>query len=128
MEDPRGGAARRPGAPLTAHERALLERLCAGAWPGAPQARAQLPAARWGGKDHDGDACFLVDVAPGAGLPDIPPHGGGPIATLDVVDGSEALGLLELWVRDGRLHSVDYSTFAETAATALPEMDQLAGP
>ncbi|WP_159792969.1 hypothetical protein [Puerhibacterium puerhi] len=85
--------------------------------PGAPEARAQLATARWGGKDHDGDACLRI-----------PLHGGGRIATLDVVDGAEALGRLELWVRDGRLHSVDHSTFAETAAAALPEVDRLAGP
>jgi hypothetical protein len=64
-EDVHSGAARRPGTPLTAHEHALLERICAGTWPGAAEARAQLASARWGGKDHDGDACFLIDVAPG---------------------------------------------------------------
>jgi hypothetical protein len=110
---------------LTAHELALLDRICAGTWPGAREARAQLAHARWGGKDHD-DACFLIDVSAAHGLPRIPPHDGGPIAELGVVDGDEALGTLELWVEDGRLHSLDYSVYSETAPDALPELHQIA--
>ncbi len=112
---------RQPGSPLTADELALLERICAGTWPGAKEARAQLVLARWGGKDHD-DACFLIDVSAARHVPRIPPHHGGPVATLDVVDGDEELGQLQLWVEDGRLRSLDYSTFSETAPDALPAL------
>jgi hypothetical protein len=124
MEDARGRTTRRHGTPLTPHEFALLERVCAGSWRGAEEARAQLVHARWGGKDHDGDACFLIDVPARADMPRIPSHEGGPIATLDVVDEDEPLGILELWVDDGRLHSLDYSTFGDTAGEALPEVHQ----
>jgi len=127
MEDARAYTTRRPGAPLTPLESALLERICAGSWRGSEEARAQLVHARWGGKDHDGDACFLIDVPAGADVPRIPSHAGGPIATLAVADGDEHLGLLELWVDDGQLHSLDYSTFSDTAGETLPEAHLLDG-
>lgn len=117
---------RQPGSPLTAREFALLERICAGTWPGAREARAQLAHARWGGKDHDGDACFLIDVSAAGSLPRIPPHDGGPVAELEVIDGDEALGFLELWVDDGRLHSLEYSPFGDMS-DALPELHQVDG-
>lgn len=113
--------------PLTRHELALLKRICAGAWPGADEARAQLRHARWGGKDHEGDACFLIEVAADAVLPRMPVHHGGPVATLDVVDGDAVLGLLELWVQDGRLYSLDYSTFGDATGEALPAVSQVDG-
>ncbi|GAB3093893.1 hypothetical protein [Isoptericola nanjingensis] len=125
MEDVRAHTTRRPGAALTPLESALLERICAGTWPGSEEARAQLVHARWGGKDHDGDACFLIDVPAGADVPRIPSRAGGPIEALSVVDGDEHLGLLELWVDDGRLHSLDYSTFSDTASETLPEVHLL---
>lgn len=127
MEDAPGHAPRRHGASLTSHESALLELICAGNWRGAEEARAQLAHARWGGKDHDGDACFLIDVPARADVPRIPSHAGGPIATLDVADKDKPLGLLELWVDDGRLHSLDYSTFSDTAGEELPEVHQIGG-
>ncbi|MFP3713494.1 hypothetical protein [Puerhibacterium sp. TATVAM-FAB25] len=120
-------SAREIGSPLTAHELALLRRVCAGRWPGADAARAQLVHARWGGKDHEGDACFLIEVAADTDLPRIPSHDGGPVATLGVADGDEALGMLELWVEDGRLRSLDYSTFGDTAPGALPAVHLVDG-
>ncbi|MFE7406476.1 hypothetical protein [Isoptericola sp. NPDC057559] len=127
MEDAHGRPARRPGTPLTPHETALLELICAGTWRGADEARAQLVHARWGGKDHSGDACFLIDVPARVDTPRIPSHAGGPIATLDVTDGDKPFGLLELWVEDGRLHSLDYSIFSDTAGEGLPELHQIDG-
>jgi hypothetical protein len=127
MEGPRTNTPRPRGVRLTPHEHALLERVCAGSWRGAEEARAQLAHARWGGKDHAGDACFLVDVPALAGLPRIPPHEGGPIVALEVVDGDDLRGTLELWVHDGRLHSLDYSTFGETDVEALPEVRLVVG-
>jgi hypothetical protein len=123
--DHSGDTPRQPGSPLTGHERALLDRICVGTWPGAREARAQLAHARWGGKSHD-DACFLIDVSAARHLPRIPPHDGGPIAALGVVDGDKGLGVLELWVEDGRLASLDYSTFSETSTDVLPELHQIA--
>ncbi|GAA1993985.1 hypothetical protein GCM10009718_34730 [Isoptericola halotolerans] len=122
---PPDGAPRRPGAPLTPHETALLERICAGTWRGAAEARAQLAHARWGGKDHEGDACFVLDVPTEVGLPRIPPHDGGPIAELEVADGETPLGMLELWVEDGVLHSLDYSTYGDDTVETLPGLHQI---
>ncbi|NDO91466.1 hypothetical protein [Cellulosimicrobium composti] len=127
MEDVRPHTTRQAGAALTTLESALLERICAGSWRGSEEARAQLVHARWGGKDHDGDACFLIHVLAGADVPRIPSHAGGPIATLAVADGDEHLGWLELWVDDGRLHSLDYSTFSDTAGETLPGVHLLDG-
>jgi hypothetical protein len=40
----------------------------------------------------------------------------------EVADGAETLGLLELWVVDGRLHSVNYMPFGdEHVALPAPE-------
>lgn len=122
MEDARVDAPRQPGAALTAHESALLQRLCAGSWRGAEEARAQLAHARWGGKDHCGDACFLVDVTALPGLPRIPAHESGPIATLEVADRDQVLGVLELWTEDGLLYSLDYSTFSGPVVEKLPDI------
>jgi hypothetical protein len=70
----------------------------------------------------DGGACFLVAVPAGADVPTIPPHVGGPIATLEVAAGDEPLGLLELWVEDSRLHSLDYNTLGDRAGETPPEV------
>jgi hypothetical protein len=118
-------APRHAGARLTPLESALLERICAGTWRGAEEARAQLVHARWGGKDHEGDACFRIDIPAEADVPTIPPHGGGPIVTLAVADGDTHLGLLELWVNDGRIHSLEYPTYSDTSDEALPEVHLL---
>lgn len=128
MDDLHADATRRPGDQLTAHEAAVLARLCAGTWAGSERARAQLERARWGGKEHDGEACFLVDVPVDEDVPRIPPHAGGPIATLDVAENGEPLGQLELWVEDGRLHSADYSAFTEEKNEVLPELRLIGEP
>lgn len=107
IDDPR----RVPGDPLSPHERALLERLCSGTWRGTSEALQQLAHARWGGLEFDDCECFLVEVPEDLDLPRIPQRSGGPFATVDVLDGNTALGHLNLWAVDGRLHSVDYMTF-----------------
>lgn len=126
MHDAPANTTRHAGALLTPHESALLERICAGTWNGSEEARAQLVHARWGGKDHEGDACFLIDIPAEADVPRIPPHEGGPIATLAVVEGDTHLGLFELWVNAGRIHSLEYPTYSDTSDEALPEVHQLA--
>ncbi|MFF3065727.1 hypothetical protein ACFVQ3_14350 [Oerskovia sp. NPDC057915] len=125
MNDALANAPRRAGGRLTPQESALLERICAGTWRGAEEARAQLAHARWGGKDHDGDACFLIDIPAEADAPRIPQQGGGPIATLAVSDRDVHLGSLELWVEGGQLHSLDYSTFSDAGGEMLPDVRQL---
>jgi hypothetical protein len=126
MDDALPNAARKVGTPLTPLESALLARICAGSWRGSEEARAQLLHARWGGKDHHGDACFVIDIPAGTDLPLIPPHGGGPIATLAVIDEDVHLGLLELWVDEGRIRSLEYPTWGDTCCEKLPEVQQLA--
>lgn len=80
-------------------------------WRGTSEARRQLALARWGGLEFDACECFLVEVPEDLGLRRIPQRSGGPFATVDVRDGNTALGHLNLWAVDGRLHSVDYMTF-----------------
>lgn len=118
--DPR----RMPGDPLSPHERALLEILCSGKWPGTTEAREQAAHARWGGREFDECECFLVDIPGHLNLPRIPKRSGGPFATVDVHDGDVALGHLNLWAVDGLLHSVDYMTF-DVPDERLPAMEQL---
>lgn len=113
---------RRVGDPFSTVENELLDILCAGEDPASSIARAQRATATWGGHEHDGCECFLISVAPADGSPTIDHHG-GPFASAEVSDGAEALGLLELWVVDGRLHSVDYLPFGEDHV-ALPAPDR----
>lgn len=89
------------------------------------RASTQLVHARWCGKDHDGDACFLIDI-PAADVLLIPPHNGGPIATLDVVADGVPLGApSNSGSTNGRLQALDYSTFEEIEVRELPDVRQL---
>jgi len=98
------------GEALRREERELLDLLCAGGGPAAAVARAQLASARWGGYEHGTCGCFLVRCE--ASLLRIP-HDGGPFSTAEVFAGDAAVGILELWVVDGRLHSVTYMPFGD---------------
>lgn len=102
-------------------ENALLDILCSGEDAASSIARAQRATATWGGYEHDGCECFLIAVAPTDGSAAIE-HDGGPFALAEVSDGAETLGLLELWVVDGRLHSVNYMPFGDDHI-ALPSPD-----
>ena len=113
---------RRIGEAFSLLENALLDILCSGADTGSSNTRAQRATATWGGYEHDGCECFLISVAPADGVPPIE-HDGGPIAMAEVADGAETLGLLELWVVDGRLHSVNYMPFGDEHV-ALPSPDE----
>jgi len=109
---------------LSPAERAVLDRLCAGGWDGAATARAQADVASFGGRAHAGDdVCFALHVPDGVAL--LPPHGGGPVVTLSVVDGETVTGIAELWVEDGRLHSVEVSWWVDLEPRSLPTSDQL---
>ena len=104
------------GEALTPLESRLLEILCSGA--ASSIARAHLATARWGGYEHEGCECFLVSTTPPHDSPIID-HDSGPFAMAEVADETQTLGLLELWVVDGRLHSVNYSPFGDVHS-ALP--------
>lgn len=113
---------RRIGEAFSLLENALLDILCGGADTGSSNARAQRATATWGGYENDRCECFLISVAPADGAPAIQ-HDGGPFAMAEVTDGTETLGLLELWVVDGRLHSVNYMPFGDEHV-ALPSPDE----
>ncbi len=102
-------------------ENALLDILCSGAGAAASTARAQLSQATWGGYEFDECDCFLISVTPTPGSRAIM-HDGGPFSFAEVSDGTHGLGFLELWVVDGRLHSVNYMPFGDDHV-ALPSPD-----
>lgn len=116
-------AVRVPGDPFTELEKALLKRLCAGDWKGSLQAREQLAHARWGGYSFEGCECFLINVPTDIGLPLVPKFSGGPFAFLDVSGGEAGVGLLELWIERGVLHSVDYIPLDGSDGENLPELE-----
>lgn len=101
-------------------EAALLDILCSGTDTASSIARAQRTTATWGGYEHNDCECFLIAAPADAGLPI--EHDDGPFAMAEVADGAETLGLLELWVVDGRLHSVNYMPFGDEHV-ALPAPD-----
>lgn len=105
-------ADRTVGGAFTARERELLDLLCAGDAPQHDLARAQLRDARWGGYELDACECFLIAVDAAGGSTRIR-HGGGPFASLVVSRAGEAVGLLDLWVVDGVLHSVNFMPYGD---------------
>ena len=100
------------GDDLSPAEREILALLCSGEDAQSARAREQLQAARWAGYAHEDCECFLITVAEQNGRPVIG-HDGGPFSMLEVSAGHEALGLMELWVVGGYLHSVDYTPFGD---------------
>jgi len=100
------------GGSFTPLENRLLAILCSGTGTASSIARSQLTEATWGGYEHDDCACFLISVTPAANAQGIM-HDGGPFSFAEVSDGETTLGLLELWVVDERLHSVNYMPFGD---------------
>lgn len=111
------------GEALSPLESRLLDLLCGGDDPASAAARAQRATVTWGGYQHDDCQCFLLCTDPSGELPPIE-HEGGPFALAEVSDGTDALGLLELWVVDGLLHSVDYAPFGD-GHDAMPSPDRV---
>lgn len=109
------------GDDLTPHENAILDLLCSGDDAPSASVRAQRATATWGGHEHEDCECFLILVDADGPHPCIA-HDGGPFSMAEVSDGVETLGLLELWVVDGHLHSVNYMPFGGDHV-ALPSPD-----
>jgi len=110
--------------PLTAHERAVLEYLLAGDFPGLPQLRAQLPHAKYNGTWVPGSAEFFVHVDRTKCEPYVPtaPVRGGPYVEASVGE----IGELGIWLEDdGYLNSLEYSWYTEEMPIELPTLDQI---
>jgi len=103
-------------------ERQLLELLCSGPAATSERARAHLASAAWGGYAFDDCQCFLIRADIDGDAPLIR-HGGGPLAEADVEDESGSVGMLELWVVDGLLHSVDFIPWGDDHAE-LPDPER----
>lgn len=106
------------GGAFSPAEGELLDLLCSGKDSQSSLAREQRVTATWGGYEHEGCGCFLISVTTREGNPLIV-HDGGPFSMAEVSDGMETLGMLELWVVDGLLHSVNYMPFGDDHV-ALP--------
>ncbi|GEM_PF-2030023 len=128
-----------PGTALTSLEKDLLVRLCSGDWKGSREAAQQVHVAQWGGREFTECECFLISVprdatvadgtAPDgtvadATVPLVPKHSGGPFSSIEVFDGDECIGHLNLWVEDGLLHSLDFMTFGEPDEV-LPRLENV---
>ncbi len=109
------------GGAFSEKEQAILDLLCRGDDPERGRAREQLRFAAWGGYAFDECDCFLISV-PRQPKDARLSQDDGPLSVLDVSRDGEGLGHLELWVIDGRLHSVDYSTFEDH--DALPDLHE----
>lgn len=103
-------------------ERRLLDLLCAGTDPACACARTQLESASWGGYGFDDCECFMIRIGSDSSAPRIR-HGGGPLVSADVEDDDGSIGMLELWVVDGLLHSVDFMPWGDDH-TDMPGPDQ----
>lgn len=110
------------GERLSASERDLLTQLCSGDDTRSATARDQLRVTRWGGYAYDDCECILLTVDRHVACPVID-HDGGPFAMVEVSSAGECHGLVELWVVDGYLHSVDYMPFGLDHA-GLPTHDE----
>lgn len=104
--------------PLREIERAIIRMAVGELTVGRAEAGAQLTVATYGGLAHAGThVCFMIDVPDSA--PRIPEGRGSPI-DLDVdLEGSTVMSSIQVFIQDGRLHSVDL--------TEIDEDDDLSG-
>jgi len=104
--------------PLREIERAIIRMAVDELTVGRAEAEAQLTVATYGGLAHSGThVCFMIDVPDSA--PRIPAGYGSPI-DLDVdLEGSTVMSSIQVFIQDGRLHSVDL--------TEIDEDDDLSG-
>jgi hypothetical protein len=93
-------------------ERAIIKMAVDELTVGRAEAEAQLAVATYGGMAHAGThVCFMIDVPDSA--PRIPAGHGSPI-NLDVdLEGTTLMSSIEVFIQDGRLHSVDLTEIDE---------------
>lgn len=104
--------------PLTEHERAVLLRLLSVPLDGVDRLREQAVVARAATSPPTGLDLDVPPSAPVAGRPD----GVLPV-TAEVVDESgRYTGELLVWVRDGRLRSLEYAWVTDEPPTGLPPL------
>jgi hypothetical protein len=96
---------------LTAVERGILEFVVSTMTVGAAEARAQLSVARHGGPAHPGThVCF--NIALPDDVPLIPVGESWPLL-FDVDSSPEAPLTIEVFITNGRLNSVDLTTYGD---------------
>ena len=115
--------------PFAPDELAVLERLCAGDWPGSDIARIQLASARYAGKTHpmdddaESDACFDIEVDDGVPLLDLPGH--SHLCSLTVHLDGDPTGQITLTSTGGVIDSFEYDWYTEEPPRGVPALDQL---
>jgi hypothetical protein len=104
----------------TERERAVLELLLSGDFPGAAELRAQLPGVRvvraWSAGSASADLRVTGPAAPAAGVPS--PL---PVGALVRDDAGEPVGELLVWLDGGRLAGLEYAWFTDDPPTELPD-------
>lgn len=109
---------------LTDRERAILELLTAGDYPGSDAARAQIRHATHTGQWSPGDPSFNIRIdesSPRMEIPDgILPSSDRPVIG---VNGSAGGGVM-LWVADGRIDTFECYWFLDEDRR-LPSLDQV---
>lgn len=109
----------------------MLERLCAGDWPGSDIARIQLASARYAGKTHpmddesESDACFDIEVVGDVPLLDQPGH--SHLSGLAVHVDGDVVGEIRISSSDGLIDSLEYDLYGADTPRQLPALDQLWG-
>lgn len=98
--------------PLLDIERSIIRMAVEELTVGRAEAEAQLALATYAGLAHAGThVCFLIDVPDSA--PRIPEGYGSPI-DLDVdLEGTIVMSSIQVFIQDGRLHSVDLTEIDE---------------
>ncbi|MGW4519896.1 hypothetical protein [Amycolatopsis sp. NPDC004378] len=103
--------------PLSPAERAVLDHLLAGEFPGAPRLRAQLPTARVTGTCACG--CPTIDFVVDPAL---------PAADLDgrvVVEADAPDGGIIVFAEEGRLSGLEYWSVRDDVPAEFPPPEQI---
>jgi hypothetical protein len=103
--------------PLTAAERAVLDLLLAGDFPGAAQLRAQAVTARVTGRCACG--CPTVDLAVDETTPTV------DVEDRVAVEAETSDGGLIVFVDDGRLSGLEYWTVHDESPVAFPPLERI---
>ena len=112
---------------LSPLERAIIMLAISEMTVGREEAEAQLRVATYGGRAHPGShVCFMIDVPETVAR--IPEGYGSPV-TLDVdLAGTKLMSIIDLFIRDGRLASVDLTEVdqdEEQEGTEWPELARI---